>query len=131
MTTLSTLEILHLYKTNVIKFLESLVELFPEESDLIVVRILFENQIPIEESMKKLCLKVIPSSAMIKARDAEFFIKNANNIFSGADTDRVFHWKEMWNSKRLDKADKENIFKWLDLFLGLAEMYIQNEKKKN
>jgi hypothetical protein len=141
-TTLSQLEILSIYKSNVLKFLDSLVDLLKNDetdlSDVIVLRILFENQIPIEESMKKFSKKlltpiidggneIIPSE-MIRKRNDKFFLDYSNLIFAGVNDDKIIRWKQLWRSKRLDKDDREQIWLWMQLFLDLAEMYDYNEK---
>ena len=123
--TLGKLEILTLFKENVLKFLDALVELFPEESDLIVVRILFENQIPIEESLNVFSSRILPARDMIINKNEQFFLRD-DNVFMGINNDKVIRWKKIWLSKKLDNDDKETIWKWLKIFLSLSEMYVNN-----
>lgn len=140
MSTLGTLQILSIYKTNMLKFLDSLIELFPEESELIVIRILFDNgSVPIDDAMRKFSSRIvaIPSEGevqqqaskkaaqMIRQKDDQFFLTDGM-IFSGIGSDKVIRWKKLWQSKQLDASDREAIWAWMTLFLGLAEMYIAN-----
>jgi hypothetical protein len=137
---LSTFEILKIYRDSVVKFLSNLVELFPDQEDLIIMRILFENQIPIEESMKKLSTRlltpisskngtVVPAD-MIRRRNDAFFLSNIE-IFQGMkDQDKIMCWKQLWQSRRLDAADRGAIWAHLELLLGLAEMYNNNQKQE-
>lgn len=137
MATLSTFEILSIYKSNTLKFLDSIIELFPEESDIIVMRILFENQIPIDTSMKVFSKRlftpvetdngVIVPADMIKIKNDKFFLHNSI-LFSGVEETKIIRWKQLWQSKRLDSSDREAIWKWFKLFRELSEMYIANEK---
>jgi len=125
---LGKLEILQLFKQNIEAFLNSLVELFPDESDLIVLRIFFENQIPIEEILDRFGKKIIPLKDMIKTRNEQFFL-NETDIFSGLNKDdKVIRWKNLWRSKTLSQEDKDVIWQWFDLFLGLAEMYQEHKQ---
>lgn len=125
-TKLTKLEILSRYKSNMLKFLDSLIEIFPEDPDLIVIRILLETQIPIEESLKKFSARILPNAEMVRKRNEKFFL-NDTDMFSGINNDKVVKWKNMWTSGRLDSDSKETIFKWFDLFLSLAETYTNNK----
>jgi hypothetical protein len=137
--TLSTFEILNLYKSSVLKFMDSLIELFPDDSELIVMRVMFDGQVvPIEESLKRFANrlftpvevppdgKTIPAE-MIRKRNDKFFVSNMS-IFAGVDSNKIVRWKQMWQSKRLDAEDRLAIWKWLDLFTEFARMYSENEK---
>ncbi len=140
MSTLSTFEVLQIYKANVLKFLDSLVELFPEESDMIVMRILFETQVPIEESMRRFSSRLLSPmvigeetilpAELIRKRNDKFFLQNVD-FFQGVDKSKIIRWRQLWQSKRLDSGDRNAIWSWLDLFLGLAEMYIANDAKQS
>lgn len=125
---LGQFEVLSLFKAKVLLFLDSLIEMFPEESDLIVFRILFDNNIPIEESMRKFCSRMLPVKEMVSQRNDKFFLEN-NVFFSGLKDDKVIHWKNLWQSKRLDKQDREEIWKWMDLFVRLCLLFNENDKK--
>lgn len=127
---LSQLEVLCLYKKNMLLCIDQLINIFPEEGDLVMLRILFEDQIPIEESMKELSSRIIPAKENIKNRNEQFFL-NSNIIFSGVDEDKISKWKQVWKSNRLDKDDKETMFKWFELFESLAEMYVANISNEN
>lgn len=138
MSTLSSFEILKLYKTSVLDFLNNLLEFFPDDMDLIFFRQLFDNHINIEESMVFLCRKffkprkgtdgeMILVADLIRKHDEKFFLTDGN-IFAKFKDDKINHFRNIWQSKRLDKADKLEIWHWIELFLSLAERYVQNEK---
>jgi len=127
---LGKFEVLSLFKSKVLLFLDSLIEMFPDESDLIVFRILFENNLPIEETMRKFCARIIPVKEMVSKRNDKFFLES-NVLFAGIKEDKVIHWKTLWESKRLDKQDREEIWKWMDLFVKLSEIFHHNEQKLN
>lgn len=125
---LGKLEILQLFKDSVLKFFDALITLFPEEGDLIVMRILFEDRLPIDESMKRFTFKIIPHKETIEKRDDKFFLTD-NTVFGGIDSDKVIRWRNLWTSKRLDKDDRDSIWLWMDLFVRLCDMYLKHETK--
>lgn len=125
---LGKLEILSLFKSNMLEFLDNIATLCPEEQEIIVFRILFENQLPVEDILIKFSRAVIPVKEMIVNKNERFFL-DGTNIFGNVKDEKLIKWKRLWTNRNLDKADKEAIWKWLQLFLGLAEMFINNEKK--
>lgn len=119
---LNKIEILKLFKENIIIFLDNLIELFPEESDIIVVRILFDTQISIEKFMKIFSSMILPAKDIIQKKDEKFFLDDPK-FFDGVDQGKVIHWKRMWQSGRLEEDDKKQLWSWLDLFVNLCEQY--------
>lgn len=125
---LGKIEILLLYKNNMLEFLDNLIELCPEESELIMFRILLENQIPIEDAISNMAKVMIPLKEVILKKDERFFL-DENDIFGKAKQDKVIKWKQVWVKKNLNKSDRDAIWKWIDLFLKLCEMYVNHEAK--
>ena|SRR5579872_5195664 len=123
-SSLSKIEILRIFKDKFIEFIDSLIAIFPEEADLIIVKLVFENQIPIEESMQLFSSRIIQASKMVRERNDDFFLKD-NTLFMGIKEHRVVYWKNLWESRRLDHDDRSAIWNWFNLFLTLAEMYTQ------
>lgn len=130
MSELGQFEILSLFKSNCLSFLDSLIEIFPDEGEILAARILFENHIPVEECIRQFAFRTLPYKEMIKTRNEKFFMTD-NEIFSGSDQQKVVTWRQLWNSKRLDNDDRTRIWEWADLFLTLAENYTENLKKIN
>lgn len=126
MGSLNNLEILKLWKTNILQFLDNILEIFPDEADLIVYRQLFENQIPIEEVMKQFCIIIIPVKTMIENKNEEFFLSGKAS-FLDITNNKVSKWTTIWKSSRLNNDDRECIWKWMNVFLNLATMYINNQ----
>jgi hypothetical protein len=119
---LSKFEILKLFKDNCLEFIDDLIELLPNEESLIAGRILFENHMPIEESLERLCKFLIPCEEMIENKEDKLFMTD-DKIFSAVSEDKIIRWRNIWKSKQLEKSDKECIWQWADLFLGLCKMY--------
>ncbi len=57
---LSKIEILKIFKEKIIQFFDALIELLPKEGDLIMLRVMFDSQIPIENAIKMFGSRIIP-----------------------------------------------------------------------
>lgn len=110
------------FKNNLVKFLDELIEQFPEETDFIISRIFIKDQVPVMDIMNHFITEIIPLKAKIKGRDDKFFIEN-NILFSSLDKTKVNHLKKIWRSDRLEKEDKEVIWKWIDALVHFVEKY--------
>ena len=102
------------FKASLVNFFDELIEQFPEEGDLVVIRIFLNDQIPIADVMSTFISKIVPLSDMVKKRDDNFFIQN-NVLFEKLDKSKVNHFKKLWRSDRLDLEDRQVIWKWYDL----------------
>jgi hypothetical protein len=118
----SKIQILSEFKTNLVNFLDELIEQFPEEGDLIVLRIFLNDQVPIADIMSTFVRKLLPLKDMVKKRDQSFFLNN-NILFEKLNKDKVNHFKTLWLSPKLDSDDRDVIWAWYDLFISIAERY--------
>jgi len=118
----SKIQILTEFKTNLVNFLDELIEQFPEEGDLIVLRIFLNDQVPIADIMKTFVEKLLPLKEVVKKRDERFFLNN-NILFEKLNKDKVNHFRTLWTSPKLDSDDKDVIWAWYDLFISIAERY--------
>lgn len=118
----SKIQVLSDFKTSLVNFLDELIQQFPEEGDLIVLRIFLNDQVPIEEVMKTFCEKCLPLKETIKRRDQSFFLTN-NVLFQKIDHNKVNHFKKLWTSPKLDDDDRQVIWTWYDTFIAFAEKY--------
>ena len=122
---LSTVEILTLFSSNTIKCLDNLIEIFidgKERENLIAFRVGFEL-FPIDESMSLFAERIIPLRKAIDARSDEFFLDKKKS-FKLTIGDFELDWKALWESRYLNQEDRATIWKFMKLFLGLAEMYM-------
>ena len=110
-------KLLSSFRSQLIAFLDELIEQFPSEGDLVVSRIFLKDQVPIEEIMEYTIEKLIPIRNKVQNRNESFFIED-NFMFCDIDTTKVVHFKELWKSNILDKEDREAIWKWFDLFIS-------------
>ena len=130
-TSFGKFELLRLFKTNTLNFLDSLIEMFPDRSDLITIRLMITDVLPIEDLLIDFAARILPHKSMIEKRNEQFFLAGKHDIFSGANTTQVISWKQIWQSSRLDQEDKLTIWKWIDVFCDLAEQYVISDKKSN
>lgn len=119
---MSEIQILKQFKEQIITFFDELISQFPEEADLVILRIFLENQIPIEEVINTFIHKLLTVREMITSRNESFFLEN-DSLFQKISKNKVNHFKRLWRSGRLDKDDKEVVWKWVDSFVFLADKY--------
>lgn len=122
----SELELLIQLKTQMVNFLDELIESFPDEPDFVIFRIFVKDQIPVADIMKYIAIKLVPLQHMVKNRDEKFFLNN-NILFEKFDekkSSKVNHFRRLWLSK-IDKEDKRVIWTWFDSFLYLANKYLE------
>ena len=120
-------QILTEFKNGLITFFDELIDVFPSEGDLVMIRIFLKDQIPIEDVIN-IFNNVINKDDqkfknMIKERNENFFLES--NIFDSISKTKVLHFKKLWRSGVLDKEDKQTIWKWVDSFVYLGEKYMK------
>jgi len=116
------IKVLTTFRDNIVAFLDELIEQFPTEGDLIILRIFFKDQMPIVEVMNHFIQRILPLEDNIKKRDDKFFLSN-NILFSALDDNKVNHFKKIWMSDVLDKEDRRVIWTWFDKFVAIAKKY--------
>ena len=125
----SIIEILKEFKNSLITFFDELIDQFPEEGDLIIVRIFLKDQMPIENVMTIFINNLNKDEQklrkMVKDRNEIFFLEN--NVFDTVNKNKVLHFKKLWRSGRLDDDDKKVVWKWIDSFIFLSDKYIKEK----
>lgn len=127
---MSEIEVLSEFKTQLILFLDELIDQFPQESDLVVLRIFLKDQIPIKDAVDIFVFHINKNNGelreMIKNRNEAFFLDH--NVFQRAvGTDKVNHFKRLWRSGLLDDEDKKIMWQWVDTFVFLADKYSKKQ----
>ena len=119
--------ILQEFKNNLITFFDELIDQFPTEADLVIIRIFLKDQIPIDEVINIFNNTINKDDQkfkkMIKDRNENFFLES--NIFDSISKTKIVHFKKLWRSNSLDDDDKQIIWKWIDSFVYLGEKYIK------
>ena len=120
------IELLAVFKENLIKFLDAIIEQFPKEGDFILLRIILSEQVPINDAMKIFTQRILPHVEMIKNRDERFFLESTD-LFEGLTKEKVAYFKNIWTSNSLTAEDREQLWKWFRLFANLALKYNEFE----
>jgi hypothetical protein len=127
---MSEINILSKFKCALISFIDELISQFPEEGDLVILRIIMKDRAPITDVINMFVIKVLPLKDMITNRN-EDFILNHCELFNSFNSDqKVNHFKKLWRSGRLDEEDQDIVWKWFESLIFLVEKY-QQIKSKN
>ncbi len=125
---MSEIQLLNEFRNQIVGFLDELIEQFPGScAEFVIIRIFVKDQIPLADVLGRFISEVLPFKDVIKKRDSDFFL-NSRVIYdavggAAAGTDNVNQLKKLWESERLDDEDRETIWKWMDIFVFLAERY--------
>lgn len=123
------IKLLSLYKEQLITFLDELIEQFPREGDLVILRIFFGNQIDTSTVIDIFLERINANSnqlrKMIKERNETFFLEH--DAFYGTDQSKVSHFRNLWLSNDLDDETKVTIWNWIDIFVSIADKYIKEK----
>lgn len=123
---MSELNFLTLLKDNLVKFLDSLIELLPNEGDLLIIRFFLKDKIPTIDIMNYVVNKLLPLKNLIETKNDTFFLNN-NILFEQLDKNKVNYFKNIWTEKYLDDQDKDAIWSWFLTFVKIAELYKKNK----
>jgi len=125
--------ILRDFKKNLTAFIDELIDQFPTEEDLIILRIFFNDQVDIKKVMESITHNLNKDDQKLKE-----YIKDHNDSFfiDGFTIDyfgecKTIHVKKIWRSPRLDQEDKQVIWKWIDGFVYLSDKYAKNKTSKD
>ena len=113
-------ELLTLFKNNMIEFLDELIEQFEEEGDLIIMRFFISEQIPLEDLMKRFNKYVMPHQEIIRNKNEKFFLEN-DNIFGSSPQEKVVHFKKLY--LKMSEDDKNTLWSWFNVFIHICDKY--------
>lgn len=121
------IKLLSLYKEQLITFLDELIEQFPSEGDLVILRVFFGNQVDTATVIEVFSDRINANSnqlrKMIKERNETFFLEH--DAFNGTDQSKVSHFRNLWLSNDLDDETKTTIWNWIDIFVSIADKYMK------
>jgi hypothetical protein len=115
-------EITKQLQNQVLNLIDDLLIVCPNEMDILVVRLFFENQMLPEELMKGFIKWVYPWEQYIRNRDEQYFEKN-EYIFGPLPTDKVAHFKRRLQDGTFTPEDKTVIWDYFQVFLDLMNEY--------
>ena len=122
MNGLDQTKLLEKFQKSLVTFFDELVEMFPNEKDFILIRILVKDQIPSTQIMNYFEMVMINKEIVssIESRDENFILSNV--LFSKISRSDVF--KNLWLT-RLDNDDKQMIWDWVDSFKTMTTQYMK------
>lgn len=127
--------VLNEFKNNLITFFDELIDQFPDLGELVIMRIFLKDQICIKNVIEMTGYQLNKNQGiirkMIKDRNEEFFLEENNffDVLSEQKKNKFLKFSSIWRSKRLDKEDKETIWKWIDSFVFLTDKYNKLKEK--
>lgn len=144
-------KILELFKKTLVDFFGELIQQFPTDKELILLRTFVQHQAAIEILIKKFIISINrehpdPSSktvgAKVKTRDLimksdpRLFINHNLFFFCSNDDkdshlpesrminqDNANHFKDLWLSGVLDETDQKVVWSWLKNLVEIADKY--------
>jgi hypothetical protein len=118
------IQLMYEFRNQLINFLDELIEQFPEESDLYIIRIFLKDQIPVYDVLGRYIRDLLPLKKIVDKRDETFFLQN-DILYekSGVAIDKVNNFRKLWLSDKLDDNDREIIWKWMDLLNNIGGQY--------
>ena len=118
-------QILSEFKKTVVQFFDELISQFPSASDLVVCRILMNDQVPVRLVMDAFCDKLDENNGemrtMIREKNEEFFIER--DIFEVVSGEVGTRLKKLWVSSQLCDDDRNVIWDWFNSFVYLADKF--------
>lgn len=110
-----------LFKDYLNDFFDELIQQYPQEGDLLIMRFFLSEQTPMEELLKQFIRYVLPLRSAIANRDETFFLER-DNIFGTSPKDKVVQFKNLYLG--MSKEDRLILFEWFDCFVKLADEYL-------
>ena len=118
------MQLMYEFRNQLVNFLDELIEQFPEESDLYIIRIFLKDQIPVYDVLGRYIRDLLPLKKIVDKRDESYFLQN-DILYeqSGVALDKVNNFRQLWLSDKLDDNDREVIWKWMDLLNHIGANY--------
>jgi len=110
-------------KDQVLNLLDDLLEILPDESDILLVRLFFENHMDSLYIMQGFDKWVYPWKEYITERNERFFAES-DHIFGPIPPEKIVKFKKIYHDgKTLDTEDKKVIWDYFQIFIKLIERY--------
>ena len=120
------------FKKNLTSFIDGLIDQFPTDEDLIILRIYFNDQADIKKVMETFTHHLNKDDQKlkedIKNHNDSFLVESFTIDYFG--NPKSIQFKKIWRSPRLDQEDKKIIWKWIDGFVYLSDKYAKNKTNK-
>lgn len=128
-------EILLIFKTNLIQFIDDLMKFFPHEGTLVQAKIAIETEFPfpIQKIGTFFINILLPHKEEIFQRNEKFFLENnilptINGVDTG--TQHEGYFKQLWLSSDITTDEKETMFDWMITLTKIIEKYRDRLEKE-
>ncbi len=128
------IEALSNFLTNLVAFFDELIGMFPDEGDLIYMRIFLKDRVPVLDVVNRFLRELdkdpVPDSKgnmvgkirlMIRQKNDDFFLKA--NVFDELSETKVAHFKHLWQSADFDEEERTATWAWVARLVYLADKY--------
>lgn len=125
-TTIKTELITSSLREQVLRLLNELVQLFPDETDIMWVLIYLSNSdmLPDEKLMNSFIKWVYPWKQKIHERDETFFTEN-DHVFGPLPADKVRYFKILFVNGMFKEEDKQALWNYFDVFIACMDQYLK------
>ena len=122
---MSDLKLIGYFKKQVLRFVDEVIEQFPDKPDFLLVKLIVTDKIPLHDMMGRFMQQVLPDKDRIVNRDLFFFKSDfVKGYENWPNLNRIFtEVKDLYFSERLDDDERETIWKWVELFMRICEKY--------
>lgn len=117
---------LYIFKVRMLEFIDELIEQFPYEPSFIIIRVFVCDKIPIQTVLGRFMKECLPYKEFVLNKDDNFFLYSDfmyEKYSLDVGEDNISNFRKLWESDKLDKEDKEAVWKWLALFIKLSKNY--------
>jgi hypothetical protein len=111
-------------KSQVLNLIDDLLSFCPNEPDILLVRLFFENQVDEQTLMNGFVKWVYPWKPQIQQKNESFFEDN-DHIFGPLPTNKVEYFKVKLKDGTFDESDKEIIWQYFQVFISLIDQYMK------
>ena len=119
-------ELLKLFREQLLNFVDELIETFPNEGNLILLRVYIDTHLIIEKSLREFTEKINENDGklkhMIKERNEHFFINY--DLINLESKNEINYMLKLWQDDILQPDDKSTIWDWVDLFVKISDSFL-------
>ena len=119
-------ELLKLFREQLLNFVDELIETFPNEGNLILLRVYIDTHLIIEKSLREFTQKINENDGklkqMIKERNEHFFINY--DLINLESKNEINYMLKLWQDDILQPDDKTTIWDWVDLFVKISNSFL-------
>jgi hypothetical protein len=117
------IKVIEVFKNNLVNFIEILIEQFPTETDLIIIRTFFLEMCSAVDIINYFSHKLLNDKVktMIEKQNEQFFIENDTLFSDIKNKQKVFHFKNVWLTATDNQ--KKSIWQWFNKLVRIAEIY--------